>query len=333
MVTKALTRDASEFDYDVCLSFAGEDRPYVSQAADVLRSRGVRVFYDEYEQLDLWGKDLYVHLDDVYRNSARYCVLFASEHYASKLWTNHERHSAQARAFQENAEYILPARFDDTAIPGLRPTVGYIDLQKKGPQELAELIIKKIGAPVRKNYFPPVPDKLFSRVGAGSDKTQDFVIDDAWAFMRALKRMSADERKVIFEFFLHGCQTELPDDVHISIDLLRRETGFATNRLKRLLGGLQSLGFYTSMREDDGTHGVLGRYDMLVLEWHNMGADEDHENGGNATEVACEMVNGLTEDHCLECLKVAWANLDFSALSTVTAEREVHAAPPTQEGA
>ena len=108
------------YEYDVCLSFAGEDRTYIRAVADVLRKIGVRVFFDEYEEIGLWGKDLYVHLDDIYKNAARYCVLFVSHHYSQKLWTNHERKSAQERAFRETAEYILPARFDNTAIPGLR---------------------------------------------------------------------------------------------------------------------------------------------------------------------------------------------------------------------
>src|SRR2546429_4350354 len=109
---------SSDFEYDVCLSFAGEDRAYVKQVADKLTKEGVRVFYDEYERAELWGKDLYIHLDDVYQNAAKHCVLFASKNYARKLWASHERRSAQARAFRENQEYILPARFDDTEIPG-----------------------------------------------------------------------------------------------------------------------------------------------------------------------------------------------------------------------
>jgi hypothetical protein len=48
----------STFQYDVALSFAGEDRQYVSDIADRLRNNGIRVFYDLYEQATLWGKDL-----------------------------------------------------------------------------------------------------------------------------------------------------------------------------------------------------------------------------------------------------------------------------------
>jgi hypothetical protein len=106
------------YPYDVALSFAGEQRPYLEQVAAGLKSHGVKVFYDSYERVTLWGKDLYTHLDDVYQNQARFVVLFGSAEYASKVWTKHELRSAQARALNEKGEYILPARFDDTKIPG-----------------------------------------------------------------------------------------------------------------------------------------------------------------------------------------------------------------------
>ena len=130
--------------YDVALSFAGEDRGYVERVASHLRDSGVRVFYDRYEEATLWGKDLYEHLDDVYQNEAKYVLMFASKHYARKVWPTHERRSAQARALREKGEYVLPARFDDTEIPGLRETVGYIDLRHKTPEELAALVCEKL---------------------------------------------------------------------------------------------------------------------------------------------------------------------------------------------
>src|SRR5258708_24875207 len=85
--------------YDVALSFAGEDRGYVEEVAGSLKAMGINVFYDAYERADLWGKNLYTHLSKIYRDDSRYVVMFISEHYAQKVWTNHERESAQARAF------------------------------------------------------------------------------------------------------------------------------------------------------------------------------------------------------------------------------------------
>ena len=136
---------AKQYEYDVALSFAGEDRKYVNAVATHLQACNIKVFYDLFEQVDLWGKNLYTHLDEVYRNKARFCVMFISENYQKKDWTNHERESAQARAFfQENEDYILPARFDDTEIPGVRPIVGYINLRDYTPKQFAQLCKLKL---------------------------------------------------------------------------------------------------------------------------------------------------------------------------------------------
>jgi hypothetical protein len=84
-------------------------------------------------------------LDEIYRKQAAYCVIFILEHYAQKLWTTHERKSAQARAFVENKEYILPVKLDDTELPGLRETVGYLDLRKMSINDLTQLTLQKLG--------------------------------------------------------------------------------------------------------------------------------------------------------------------------------------------
>jgi len=149
------------YEYDVALSFAGEDRDYVSEVAAILRSLGLRVFYDEFEQVKLWGKDLYEYLDDIYGKRAKYCVVFISQFYAQKVWPTHERRSAQARALKQHEEYILPARFDDTEIPGIRSTVAYIDLKKLSPADFAKLVAEKIGSFSRQ---APPPSPAFESV-------------------------------------------------------------------------------------------------------------------------------------------------------------------------
>lgn len=131
-------------NYQIGLSFAGEDRIYVEAVAAELKSKGITVFYDNYEQVDLWGKDLYQHLNDVYKNKCEYCIIFISENYAKKLWTIHELKSAQTKAFAENKEYILPVRFDNTELPGMNSTIGYLDCNKISPTELANLASRKV---------------------------------------------------------------------------------------------------------------------------------------------------------------------------------------------
>jgi hypothetical protein len=133
------------FEYDVALSFAGENRNYVDAVAKCLKNSGVKLFYDNFEEANLWGKDLYEYLDDIYKNKARYCIMFISAHYAEKVWTTHERKSAQERAIREKGiEYILPARFDDTVIPGIRDTIGYINLNNKTPEKFCKIILEKL---------------------------------------------------------------------------------------------------------------------------------------------------------------------------------------------
>src|SRR5262245_33340281 len=129
--------------YDVALSFAGEDRTYAEMVADCLKGRGVRVFYDRFEQTELWGKNLQEHFSMVFGGGARCVVMFVSATYKEKMWTKLERRVAMSEAMKRDAEYILPARFDGTELPGLLDTIGFIDLRSVAPNELCLRICEK----------------------------------------------------------------------------------------------------------------------------------------------------------------------------------------------
>jgi hypothetical protein len=132
--------------FDVALSYAGEDRAHAEAIAAGLKAHGIRVFYDVYEQGALWGRNLYEHLHEVYSGRARYCVMLLSRSYATKLWTNHERQAAQARAFQERGRaYILPVRIDDTSIPGMPETIGYVPISL-GTDRIVALLLEKLAS-------------------------------------------------------------------------------------------------------------------------------------------------------------------------------------------
>jgi hypothetical protein len=62
----------SRYKYDVAISFAGEQRHYAEELATILRAQNVRVFYDSFEQAELWGKNLFEHLSSIYSEQSRY---------------------------------------------------------------------------------------------------------------------------------------------------------------------------------------------------------------------------------------------------------------------
>ena len=134
------------FEYDIALSFAGEQRKQVEEIAQCLEAAGVEVFYDNFSKAQLWGKDLYQHLSDVYQKKARFCIIFISKEYAEKAWTNHELKAAQAGAFMEKgAEYILPVRFDNTEVAGILPTTGFLDFRTEGAAGICAAALEKLG--------------------------------------------------------------------------------------------------------------------------------------------------------------------------------------------
>ena len=132
--------------WDVALSFAGAQRPYVEQVAAALQARGLRCFYDADEQIELWGRYLAEELPRIYAEESAAVVVFVSAEYADRDWTRLERRAALDRAVRERREYVLPARFDDTPLPGLLAGLVAVDLRGRSPQEFADLVAAKLAA-------------------------------------------------------------------------------------------------------------------------------------------------------------------------------------------
>lgn len=150
-VTKAIllrgqrySADTEGFDYDVALSFSGSDRAYAEKLADQLRLNGITVFYDRAEQADLWGRNLQIHLAELYRLRARYCIILVSASYVTSRWTKVELEAALAREFERGDTYILPVRLDHTELSGLLPTRGFVDARQESKEGIAAMVKSKL---------------------------------------------------------------------------------------------------------------------------------------------------------------------------------------------
>lgn len=135
---------SSKYQYDVALSFAGEKRNYVEQVAKYLKEHYIKVFYDDFEKANLWGKDLITHLTALYNKQAKYVIVFNSEEYERKAWTNVERIAALSRMLNGEYDNILPVMFDNTEIKGLTNTKAFLRGDKLSPNEVAECFIDKL---------------------------------------------------------------------------------------------------------------------------------------------------------------------------------------------
>lgn len=304
-----------QFQFDIALSFAGEDRDYVEKVAKQLEKMAIRVFYDKYEAAELWGKNLYDHLEDVYKNKARFTVIFISKHYAKKAWTNHERKSAQARSFKENIEYILPARFDKTEIPGILPTIGYIDLKDYSPEKLAELIKQKNGHIMRYEYFPADPDLLFKKIKAENDKQKKDIHSLAYKFFCGLKLMTIEERRLLITAVINGCPAGPPKNIHLDINYLSRLTSTPINEIKSSFVRLDCLGYVTRVY-DRKKHGntLCNEKNIIEIKYIPLLEGIAIEN---ATFVIDAIMQILCDNFCENCVITAIDNLDFSILNSL----------------
>ena len=141
-----MTDQRDPFEYDVAISFASEDSASADELVRLLSEQDIKVFRDEYQAANAqgWGKDMLDHLVNLYARKARYCVLLVSAHYPLKTWSHAERTSVRERALRDAEQYIRPIQLDDSQIPGMAQSAGYLDLREHTVEDLVELLREKL---------------------------------------------------------------------------------------------------------------------------------------------------------------------------------------------
>jgi hypothetical protein len=303
-------------EFDVALSFAGEDRDYVEKTAEFLVKSGIRVFYDMYEDTNLWGKDLYQHLDDVYQNKAKYTVVFISENYKKKLWTNHELKSAQARAFSENSEYLLPARFDDTEIAGIRKTTGYISLENIMPEDFAKKIITKLGVIEPSEFLPEEITYVIQHIQYFfEDFSEEEIAGCVLYTFQKLKLTTKRERRFLTYLVMHSCRHSFTEDLHEDITLIERASGFNNEEILEILKSLSNLGFeYKIEKSKDGCEEHQNEIETQILHL-SFNSRDPQLAMDNLTIFIMIMFMAPMDYRCETCCISALERLDFTDLN------------------
>ena len=144
--------------------------------------------------------------------------------------------------------------------------------------------------------------------------------------------MTPDEKNAVVNMMRFACAHRTASNIHINVDLLVRYTGKPAAELQRLLGGVRSLGFNCSVRDEtngEESQGVaLGDVQVFDLDWWSL---TDCDNDYSALVVACEMIDGAVEDRCEQCGTELLDRLDFSQLSSGTSSEEPHVEEEEEE--
>lgn len=138
--------------FKIALSFPGEKRERVEPVAEILcKKLGTKkVFYDDHFKSELARPDLDVYLQKLYHDEAELIVVFLCAEYEKKLWCRLEWRAIRNVMAARDPADIMPLRFDDTQIPGLFSTDGYLDISHFTPSQVAASIIARYkGKPTR----------------------------------------------------------------------------------------------------------------------------------------------------------------------------------------
>ena len=136
---------AYAYEYDLFLSFAGEQRELVEALLHKIRKvdRNISVFYDK--EQNLLGRDVERLFYSVCSRRSRFFVPVISRDYKRKIWPRHELRTALTRAVKARGyEYILPLRYDDTPLEDLPETLAYESLTESNLSNVAKQIVRRL---------------------------------------------------------------------------------------------------------------------------------------------------------------------------------------------
>lgn len=131
--------------FRIALSFPGEHRDFVRQVAERLAAAcgRHRILYDEWYEAEFARVNLDTYLQNLYHKESELIVVFLCVDYEKKEWCGLEWRAIRDLIKQRRDDDVMPLRFDNTQVPGLFSTDGYIWIGARSPEKIAELVLQR----------------------------------------------------------------------------------------------------------------------------------------------------------------------------------------------
>ncbi len=132
--------------FRVAFSFAGEQRAFVSEVADILTERfgEPAILYDKYHEAEFARRDLGIYLPNLYHKDSDLVVVVVCPKYDEKEWTGLEWTAIHDLLKQRKDDEVMLFRFGRAEVTGLYSTAGFVDLDHKTSEQAATLILERL---------------------------------------------------------------------------------------------------------------------------------------------------------------------------------------------
>lgn len=135
-------------EFDIAISFAGENRALAKHLAEQFATLDIPVFYDENFEANYLGMAWSKEFTRIFGSASRYVVCLLDKHHHEKIWPTFEREVFLPRVVKGE---VIPIYLDDTPIRGIPSDVvgiRFMDMsegwQERADKEIVFKVIDKL---------------------------------------------------------------------------------------------------------------------------------------------------------------------------------------------
>lgn len=138
---------SKDYEWDVAISFAGENRELARTIAENLEILDLSVFFDESYEANMLGKALSATFEKIFVKDSRTIICLLDVHHKNKIWPTFERQCFQPRVGEGE---VIPIFLDATNFPEVASEIFGIRFQwdstkAEWKEKVIDSIVLKIG--------------------------------------------------------------------------------------------------------------------------------------------------------------------------------------------
>lgn len=131
------------YKYDIALSYASEQKDYVSSVYKLLEMKGLSVYFAAAHQEELTGADMTKEFYSIFHDQCLLIAAFVSDIYLQKKRPMAEAAIGQMRSREEKRSCLIPVYFGDARLPEFDPDINYLNADKPA-EEVAHYLAEAV---------------------------------------------------------------------------------------------------------------------------------------------------------------------------------------------